>query len=118
MGFTSVGPHRDDLILTLNKNQMKQFASQGQIRTAALSMKLSQMKILKELSGEDPVLLLDDVMSELDRKRRASLIGEISSYQTFITCADRNDVDCDKVQAVWQVSANDGEASVEQIQNS
>ena len=117
MGFTSVGPHRDDLILTLNKNQMKQFASQGQIRTAALSMKLSQMKILKELSGEDPVLLLDDVMSELDRKRRASLIGEISSYQTFITCADRNDVDCDKVQAVWQVSANDGEASVEQIQN-
>ena len=43
---------------------------------------------------------------------------EISSYQTFITCADRNDVDCDKVQAVWQVSASDGEASVEQIQNS
>ena len=117
MGFTSVGPHRDDLILTLNKNQMKQFASQGQIRTAALSMKLSQMKILKDLSGEDPVLLLDDVMSELDRKRRTSLIGEISSYQTFITCADRNDVDCDKVQAVWQVSAIDGEASVEKMKN-
>ena len=117
MGFTSVGPHRDDLILTLNKNQMKQFASQGQIRTAALSMKLSQMRILKDLSGEEPVLLLDDVMSELDRKRRACLIGEISSFQTFITCADRDDVDCEKVQKIWSVSAPDGEAVIE-IHNS
>ena len=118
MGFTSVGPHRDDLILTLNKNQMKQFASQGQIRTAALSMKLSQMKILRDLSGEEPVLLLDDVMSELDRKRRACLIGEISSFQTFITCADRDDVDCGKVDRVWEVSAENGEAKVEEIHHS
>ena len=118
MGFTSVGPHRDDLILTLNKNQMKQFASQGQIRTAALSMKLSQMQILRDQSGEEPVLLLDDVMSELDRKRRACLIGEISSFQTFITCTDRDDVDCDKVDRVWRVAAEEGEASVEEIQNS
>ena len=118
MGFTSVGPHRDDLILTLNKNQMKQFASQGQIRTAALSMKLSQMQILRDQSGEEPVLLLDDVMSELDRKRRACLIGEISSFQTFITCADRDDVDCEKVDKMWKVSADAGEAKVEEIQNS
>ena len=118
MGFTSVGPHRDDLVLTLNKNQMKQFASQGQIRTAALSMKLSQMKILKDLSGEEPVLLLDDVMSELDRKRRACLIREISSFQTFITCADRDDVDCDKVDRVWQVSADGSNAAVSEIQDS
>ena len=116
MGFTSVGPHRDDLSLTLNKNQMKQFASQGQIRTAALSMKLSQMQILRDLSGEEPVLLLDDVMSELDRKRRACLIGEISSFQTFITCADRDDVDCEKVQQVWSVSAADSGAEVKEIQ--
>ena len=118
MGFTSVGPHRDDLILTLNKNQMKQFASQGQIRTAALSMKLSQMQILRDQSGEEPVLLLDDVMSELDRKRRACLIREISSFQTFITCTDRDDVDCDKVDKVWGVSAENGEASVEEIKKS
>ncbi len=111
MGLTSVGPHRDDLNLTLNKNQMKQFASQGQIRTAALSMKLSQMKILRDLSGEEPVLLLDDVMSELDRRRRSCLIGEISTFQTFITCADRGDVDTDKVDRVWQVSAEKGEAA-------
>ena len=118
MGFTSVGPHRDDLTLTMNKNQMKQFASQGQIRTAALSMKLSQMKILRDLSGEEPVLLLDDVMSELDRKRRACLIGEISGFQTFITCADRDDVDCEKVDCMWQVTADDGEAGVCEIHNS
>ena len=118
MGFTSVGPHRDDLVLTLNRNQMKQFASQGQIRTAALSMKLSQMKILRDLSGEEPVLLLDDVMSELDRKRRACLIGEISDFQTFITCADKDDVDCDKVDRMWQVAADNGEAVVSEIHNS
>lgn len=118
MGFTSVGPHRDDLGLTLNKNQMKQFASQGQIRTAALSMKLSQMKILRDLSGDEPILLLDDVMSELDRKRRACLIGEISNFQTFITCADRNDVDDEKVDRIWSVSAENGEASVNEIHNS
>ena len=112
MGFTSVGPHRDDLSLTLNKNQMKQFASQGQIRTAALSMKLSQMQILRDLSGEEPVLLLDDVMSELDRRRRAKLIGELNDYQTFITCADRDDVDREKVDRTWQVSAEDGTAKV------
>ena len=118
MGFTSVGPHRDDLVLTLNRNQMKQVASPGPIRTAALSMKLSQMQILRDMSGEEPVLLLDDVMSELDRKRRECLIGEISSFQTFITCADREDVDCDKVQQVWQVTADEGEASVSDIQHS
>ena len=118
MGYTSVGPHRDDLSLTLNRNQMKQFASQGQIRTAALSMKLSQMQILRDLSGEEPVLLLDDVMSELDRKRRACLIREISSFQTFITCADRNDVDCGKVQRTWHVSAENGEAAVAAVSKS
>ena len=114
-GFTTAGPHRDDLQLTLNRNQMKQYASQGQIRTAALSMKLSQMKILRKISGESPVLLLDDVMSELDRKRRASLVGEIRDIQTLITCTDRDDVNCDMVQKIWQVAAEDGNASVTEI---
>ena len=116
LGMTSVGPHRDDLILTLDRNLMKQFASQGQVRTAALSMKLSQMKILKDDSGEEPVLLLDDVMSELDRKRRASLINEIRSFQTFITCADREDVDCEKVSRFWQVSAENGIALLKETE--
>ena len=116
LGMTSVGPHRDDLILTLDKNPMKQFASQGQVRTAALSMKLSQMKILRDDSGEEPILLLDDVMSELDRKRRASLISEILSFQTFITCADREDVDCEKVSRMWQVSAENGLAALKETE--
>ena len=76
-------------------------------------MKLSQMKVLKDDNGEEPVLLLDDVLSELDRKRRASLINEILSFQTFITCADREDVDCGKVSRIWQVSAKDGSASLQ-----
>ena len=112
LGVTSVGPHRDDLMITLDGNPMKQFASQGQVRTAALSLKLSQMKILKDDSGEDPVLLLDDVMSELDRKRRASLISEIRSFQTFITCTDRADLECEKISRVWHVTAADGIASL------
>lgn len=113
LGMTSVGPHRDDLILTLDRNPMKQYASQGQIRTAALSMKLSQMKILKDDNGEEPVLLLDDVMSELDRKRRTSLISEIHSFQTFITCTDWEDVDGGMVSKIWQVSAVNGLGSLQ-----
>ena len=112
IGFTSAGPHRDDLTLSLNRSQMKQYASQGQVRTAALSMKLSQVKILKQISGESPVLLLDDVMSELDRKRRESLVAEISDIQTFITCTDKDDVNCEKVQRVWNVSAEQGTAEI------
>ena len=103
IGFTTFGPHRDDLFLELDHNQMKQFASQGQMRTAALSLKLCQINILKEFTSEKPVLLLDDVMSELDMLRRNQIIDEISAYQTFITCADKNDVDSEKVQQTWQV---------------
>ena len=65
---------------------------------------------------EEPVLLLDDVMSELDRKRRACLIGEIRDFQTFITCTDRDDVDCEKVQKVWNVSSAEGEAAVKETE--
>ena len=103
LGVTSVGPHRDDLLLMLNKRNMKMFASQGQIRTGALSLKLAQMKILKTVGGEEPVLLLDDVMSELDRNRRKRLLKEIDSYQTFITCTDESDLEDSKLHRVYQV---------------
>ena len=115
LGYTSVGPHRDDLVLTLNSHQMKQFASQGQIRTAALSLKLSQMKIMRDISGEKPLLLLDDVMSELDRKRREALIREITEFQTFITCADQNDADFKKADRMWSVNLNTGNAEVNEV---
>ena len=113
-GLTGVGPHRDDLALNLNRKNMKQFASQGQIRTGALSLKLSQMKILEELGGEKPVLLLDDVMSELDRNRRTRLIGEIGGYQTFITCTDESDMEEEPTRRVYRVTAADGEARVDE----
>lgn len=92
-GSTSFGIHREDIDLTLREREMKVFASQGQIRTAALSMKLAQLEVFRGETGEAPILLLDDVMSELDMTRRTRLLAEISGVQTFITCADESDLE-------------------------
>ena len=113
LGVTTAGPHRDDLILSLNRKNMKVFASQGQIRTAALSLKLAQMKALRQMSGEAPVLLLDDVMSELDKDRRMRLVSEISDYQTFITCTDESDLELEGSKRTYRVSAPNGRAILE-----
>lgn len=86
LGFTTVGPHRDDLDVLINGADAKAYASQGQTRTAALALKLAEIDIFKELSGETPVLVLDDVMSELDLKRRRKLLQRISQVQTILTC--------------------------------
>jgi len=110
-GQTSVGPHRDDLTVCLKKKNMKGFASQGQIRTGALSLKLAQMKYLWKTSGEKPVLLLDDVMSELDKNRRTKLLQEIENYQTFITCTDESDLEENTSRRVYHVSVHDGIAN-------
>lgn len=101
--MTHFGPHRDDLHLTIKGQDMKNFASQGQMRTAALAMRLSQLTIMKMETGEAPVLLLDDVMSELDPKRRALLLERIEGVQTFVTCTDRSDLSGAKAQAVVEV---------------
>ena len=114
LGVTSAGPHRDDLNLSLNKKNMKIYASQGQIRTAALSLKLAQMKALRAMSGEAPVLLLDDVMSELDKDRRMRLVKEISDYQTFITCTDESDLELEGDRRVYHVSNSAGIAILEE----
>ena len=114
LGLTSSGPHRDDLYLSLNRKNMKVYASQGQIRTAALSLKLAQMKALRAMSGEPPVLLLDDVMSELDRERRMRLVQEIRDYQTFITCTDESDLELDTDHRIYHVSAPAGKALLEE----
>jgi DNA replication and repair protein RecF len=105
-GSTIYGPQRDDYEIFLNKMNIKQYGSQGQQRTAVLSMKLCEIDIVKEDTGEYPVLLLDDVMSELDRKRQEFLIKNLVNVQTFITCTDksffagndRNDVKFFKVE--------------------
>ena len=100
---THFGPHRDDLHLTIKGQDMKNFASQGQMRTAALAMRLSQLTVMKLETGEEPVLLLDDVMSELDPRRRALLLERIDGVQTFVTCTDRSDLSGAKAQAVVEV---------------
>ena len=113
-GITTAGPHRDDLHLTLNRKNMKLFASQGQMRTAALSMKMSQLRILTRAAGESPVLLLDDVMSELDLQRRMNLLKEIGDAQTFITFSDEGDLDAAQSHRTYMVFSRDGMAEIEE----
>lgn len=86
--FCLVGPHRDEIIFEINEKNAKNYASQGQIRTAVLCLKLAQMEIIKEETGEFPVLLLDDILSELDKNRREFLISKIKDKQIIITCTD------------------------------
>ena len=82
------GPHKDDLTVTLNGLSAKTYGSQGQTRTAALSLKLAQREIVQAETGEWPVLLLDDVLSELDPKRQAFVLNRIQGGQVFITCCE------------------------------
>jgi len=82
---TTVGPHRDDLLITINGKDVRNFASQGQQRTTALSLKLGEMKVFEDITGEAPVLLLDDVFSELDNERQVSLIKLLNKNQSIIT---------------------------------
>ena len=86
LGFTASGPHRDDIKILIDGVEARVYGSQGQTRTAALSIKLAEVEIFKTLSGEYPVLILDDVMSELDLARRKKLIGKIEGVQTILTC--------------------------------
>jgi DNA replication and repair protein RecF len=88
MGVTNFGPHRDDMAVQINGADARADASQGQRRTAVLSMKLAQLTMMEEITGEAPLLLLDDVFSELDGARREMLQSYISRVQTFITCVD------------------------------
>lgn len=83
---TGVGPHKDDILLKVGGRELRRFGSQGQQRTAALSLKLSEIALVKSKIGENPILLLDDVLSELDRSRQAHLLENIHGIQTFVSC--------------------------------
>ena len=83
---TSVGPHRDDLLFSIGDVDIRKFGSQGQQRTSALSLKLSEIQIVKKSIQDTPVLLLDDVLSELDSNRQNYLLNNIYDIQTMITC--------------------------------
>lgn len=91
-GLTSVGPHRDDFMVFINDIDTKSYGSQGQQRTAVLTIKFSSLKIIKELTGEYPVLLLDDVLSELDFSRKRYILSTIGEIQTIITCTGIEDL--------------------------
>ena len=87
-GISLAGPHRDDFEIFINSKEAKAFASQGQQRTAALSLKLAEVLLIKDTKKESPVLLLDDVLSELDGKRQSYIMQNISGMQVIITCTD------------------------------
>ena len=100
-GYTTVGPHRDDLKFFINGQEVKNFASQGQQRTVALSIKLSEVEIFKEVMNEYPVLLLDDVLSELDESRKKRLFDLIKNYQTIITTTNFEGLEKIEAHKIW-----------------
>jgi DNA replication and repair protein RecF len=87
-GSTTAGPHKDDLKLRIGDIDLRKFGSQGQQRTAALALKLAEVDIIREETGEMPILLLDDVLSELDEDRQHSLLGSFENCQILLTAAE------------------------------
>lgn len=89
---TTIGPHRDDIDILINNVSARSFGSQGQQRSCALALKLGESEIIKKITGETPVALLDDVMSELDEKRQDYVLNHINDRQVFLTCCDPSQV--------------------------
>lgn len=102
---TSAGPHRDDLLLELDGMDVRAYGSQGQQRTCALSLKLSELQVMRDETGEWPVLMLDDVMSELDPHRRRHLLGRLEGVQTLVTCTDMDDLAGARVGKTYHIHA-------------
>ena len=92
-GYTSSGIHREDLLIYINKKLVNNYGSQGQQRTAILTLKLCELEIIKDEIGETPILLLDDYMSELDEIRRKSFLESIKDCQIILTCTDEIELD-------------------------
>ena len=92
-GFTTKGIHRDDFMIYINKKEINIYGSQGQNRTAMLSLKLSELQVIYDEIGEYPILLLDDFMSELDRKRRKNFLENIKNTQVIITGTEKLDIE-------------------------
>jgi len=89
-GQCLTGPHKDDFDVILDEISLKAFGSQGQTRTAAISLKLAEREIFRDDTGEEPVLLLDDVLSELDARRQDFVLNQIKTGQVFITCCEKD----------------------------
>lgn len=97
-GFTAIGIHRDDFIIYLDGKPVSIFGSQGQQRTAVLTLKLCELQIVKDEVGEEPILLLDDFMSELDEKRRKNFLENIKGCQVILTCTDDINIDTESAK--------------------
>jgi DNA replication and repair protein RecF len=91
-GVTSFGPHRDDIEFKINGFSARQFGSQGQKRSVALAVKLAEAEVIRKKTGECPVILLDDVMSELDKTRQNFVLNHIEGMQSFLTCCDESNI--------------------------
>ena len=104
--YTNFGPHRDDVAMMLCERDLRAFGSQGQLRTAVLSMKLGEIRLIEEEMGESPTLLLDDVFSELDPRRRSALLKSTEGIQTLLSCTDRQDAADAKADVFLHVSQN------------
>lgn len=102
---TLAGPHRDDMTFYVNQIDIRKFGSQGQQRTAALSLKLAEIEIVKKIVKDYPILLLDDVLSELDKSRQEQLLSVIKHIQTIITCTGLEDFisRCFKIDSIYKV---------------
>ncbi len=112
-GFTTAGPHRDDLEITLNGVSARSFGSQGQQRSAVLALKLAEAEALSQLTGETPVVLLDDVMSELDQSRQDYLLNHLHGRQVFITCCSPETVSLMETGRRFRVEA--GQVEPEEV---
>lgn len=91
-GFTTSGIQRDDIELLVNKLEVKTYGSQGQQRSSVITLKLGEANLLKKVTGENPIMLLDDVMSELDEKRQDYILNHVADMQVFITCCDKENI--------------------------
>ncbi|MDE6967806.1 MAG: DNA replication and repair protein RecF, partial [Clostridia bacterium] len=101
--------HRDDISIKINDIDVRKFGSQGQKRTTALSLKLAEVKLFESETGEKPILILDDVLSELDSRRQIKLLENIQDLQTLLTCAEYNGKE-ESISLMIKVS--DGKACV------
>lgn len=102
-GYTSVGPHRDDIDILINGDNVKAFGSQGQQRSCVLSMKIAEAELIKIATSQEPVVLLDDVLSELDSRRQEFLLNKISERQVFISCCEAASVERLKCGRLFEV---------------
>jgi len=107
LGYTTVGPQRDDLAIKINGEDVKTYGSQGQQRTCALSLKLAEMELFFETFGEYPVLILDDALSELDASRRVRLLDYVKKYQTIITCTDLGLYSLEGIGKVFKIKSGE-----------